>query len=520
MKGERPNLHLQIPPPSGSTSLSSQPSSAESPFPFPPDSGSSSVFFSDGPSKTPGSAEIRTDPLTRLPSQSPTSHSHPTTPLSHAGPSSLHAFSSGYSASGPQGLPQGRPASLGPFDMQPGTPGTPRRAQQVDPYFRSQLLQHQQGHLPQPHHGSQESLGPLESPHSRGAGLGESPMFSPPHNPHHGDPFRIQQGMGRLEYGASPSHSAMASSSSSTGQYRADMRAPSPRSTAAGRPDLPTGSPAGMVEPGDGLFKAPLTPRMHQAEGGTFHTGASPNHHSESHKKSPSHALSDPHAQPLTPRPQSGDGCLLGLQRQPVMQQDPCARVPSSPQSQCGSLSPHTPGGPSSDAYSVQSPATPRFQSPDPCSQPPSRPQSRDHFAPTHKPPRPPSVAQEASTSYKTSPHANQVPPTHPNNSSIGTEPLDISHNTGALQINQQHSQVAQGQLQQPQNQQNIGTESYNTRVPPLSGSQEQLTLRPPDTTHPPSLQSTQEMPDMPAVQDATLVGLSPSELEKHKQVS
>lgn len=528
MKTERPSLHLQIPPPSGSTAVCSQPSSAESPFPFPPDSGSSSVFFSDGPVKTPGSAEIRTDPLAKLPPQSPHSHSHPTTPFSHAGASPLQASSSGYFASGPQGHPQGRPASLGPFDMQPGTPGTPRRAQQVDPYFRSQLQQ-QQGHLPQSQHGSQESLGPPESPHARGTGLGESPIFSPPHNTHYGDPFRTQQAMGRPEYGSSPSPSAVASSPASTGQYKADMSAPSPRSSAVGRPDPSIGSPAGMLESGDGLFKAPMTPRMHQGEGGAPHPGASPSHPTEGYRQSPSHPFSDPHPQPpLTPRPQSADNCSLGPQRHPVAQQELCPRVPSSPQSQSSSQSPHTPGGLSNDAYSVHSPATPRFQSPDPCSQPPSRPQSRDPFATIHKPPRPPSVAPEGTASYKSSPHPNQQPSPHPN-SSIGdplsgkpSAPLTFSHSpsTGGFQVTQQ--QMLQGQLQQqqPPTQQNMGADGFSSRVPPPSGPQEVPAVCPPDAHHQPALPGTQEMPDISAVQDSALVGLSPSELEKHRQVS
>lgn len=525
-KGERPSLHLQIPPPSGSTSISSQPSSAESPFPFPPDSGSSSVFFSDGPVKTPLSADIRTDPLAKLPPQSPHSHSHPATPFSHAGASPLHASSSGYSASGPQGPPQGRPASLGPFDMQPGTPGTPRRAQQVDPYFRSQLQQ-QQGHLPQSQQGSQESLGPPESPHSRG--LGESPIFSPSHNTHYGDPFRTQQGMGRSEYGSSPSHSAVASSPVSSGQYRADMSAPSPRS-AVGRPEMSTGSPAGMMDCGDGLFKAPMTPRMHQGEGGALLPGASPSHHSEGYRQSPSHTFSDPHTHPsLTPRPQSGDSCSLGPQRHTVTQQEQCPRVPSSPQSQGSCQSPHTPGGLSNDAYSVQSPATPRFQSPDPCSQPPSRPQSRDPFATIHKPPRTP-LAPDGTTSYKTSPHPNHPSPGHPTNSSIGdplsgkpSAPPTFSRNSnaGGLQMNQQQTQMVQCQLQQPQpqTQLTLGGDNLSSRVPPPSGSQDLPAVNPPDIPHQPPLPGTQEMSDISAVQDPSLVGLSPSELEKHRQV-
>ncbi|XP_020490682.2 histone-lysine N-methyltransferase 2D isoform X2 [Labrus bergylta] len=539
VKGERPSLHLQIPPPSGSTSISSQPSSAESPYPFPPDSGSSSVFFSDGPVKTPGSAEIRTDPLAKLPPQSPHSHSHshshshPTTPYSHAGASPLQASSSGYSASGPPGPPQGRPASLGPFDMQPGTPGTPRRAQQVDPYFRSQLQQqnqhqHQQSHLPQSQQGSQESLGPPESPHSRNAGLGESPIFSPSHNIHYGDPFRNQQGMVRPDYGSSPSPSAVASSPASTGQFRADMSAPSPRASSVGRLDLSTGSPAGMLESGDGLFKAPMTPRMHQGEGGALHPGASPSHPSEGYRQSPSHSFSDPHTQPsLTPRPQSGDNCSLGPQRHPGGQQELCPRVPSSPQSQGSSQSPHTPGGNSNDGYSVQSPATPRFQSPDPCSQPPSRPQSRDPFATIPKPPRPPSAAPEGTASYKSSP-PNQQPPPHPTNTSIG-DPLSgkpstpptfsRSPSTGGFQITQQQSQILQGQLQQSQaqTQQTMGVDSFSSRAPPSSGSHELQAVRPSDTPHQSSLPGTQEIPDISAGQDPALAGLSPSERQRQR---
>lgn len=527
VKGERPSLHLQIPPPSGSTSISSQPSSAESPFPLPPDSGSSSVFFSDGLVKTPGSAEMRTDPLAKFPSQSPHSHSHQTTPFLHAGASPLQVSSSGYPTSGPQGPPQGRPASLGPFDMQPGTPGTPRRAQQVDPYFRSQLQQ-QQGHLPQSQRGSQESLGPPESPHSRGAGVGESPIFSPSHNIHYGDPFRNQQGIGRAEYGSSPSPSAVTSSPASIGQYRADMSLPSPRSSAVGRPELSTGSPAGMLESGGGLFKAPMTPRMHQGEGGTLHPGTSPSHPSESYRQSPSHPFSDPHSQPpLTPRPQSGDNCSVGPQRHPAGQQEICSRVPSSPQSQGSSQSPHTPGGLSNDAYSAQSPATPRFHSPDPCSQPSSRPQSRDAFVAIHKPPRPPSVAPEATANYKNSPHPNQPPPPHPNSSSGDPQSgkpsapptFSCSPSTGGFQITQQQSQMLQDQLQQPQTQQTIRADSFSSSVTTPSGSQELPAVRPPDAPHQPALPGTQEMPDISAVQDPALVGLSPTELEKHRQV-
>ncbi|XP_061842110.2 histone-lysine N-methyltransferase 2D isoform X1 [Nerophis lumbriciformis] len=517
IKGERPSLHLHIPPPSGSTSISSQPSSAESPYPFPPDSGSSSVFFSDGIAKTPGSAEIHTDPFAKLHPQSPRSHSHPPTPLTYAGASPIQASSSGYTASGPQGLPQGRPASLGPFDMQPGTSGTSRRAQQVDPYFRSQLQQ-QQGHSSQSQQGSQESLTPLQSPHSRSAAIGgESPVFSPPHNTHYGDPQRTQQAMGQTEYGASPLSSA--SSPAGPGQYRADMSAPSPRSNNVGRPDLATGSPVGMLESGNGYFKAPMTPRIHQGEGGALHPGASPSHPSEGYRQSPSHSFSDAHVQsPLAPKLQSGDNCSLGPQRHSVTQQEICPRVPSSPQSQGSCQSPHTPGGLSNDAYSAQSPLTPRFQSPDHCSQPPSRPQSRDPFTTIQKPPRPASGCPEGIISFKSSPNPNQPPPSHSNSGSMG-DPVTckpsapFNPSTGTIQIPQQQGHMVPGRPQQT-----TVADSHSSRHIPTSGSQELSALRPQDAPHQTTLPGTQEMPDVSAVQDPALVGLSPSELEKHRQ--
>ncbi|XP_049611795.1 histone-lysine N-methyltransferase 2D isoform X2 [Syngnathus scovelli] len=515
IKGERPSLHLQIPPPSGSTSMSSQPSSAESPFPFPPDSGSSSVFFSDGFTKTPGSAEIRTDPFAKLPPQSPRCHSHPPTPLSYAGASPVQASSSGYSASGPQGPPpQGRPASLGPFDMQAGTSGATRRAQQVDPYFRPQL-QHPQGHLSQSQQGSQESLTALASPHSRSAGMGiESPIFSPPHNTHYGDPQRTLQ----TEYVSSPVPSLASSPAS---QYQADMSAPSPRTAPVGRPDLAAGSPAGMLESGDGLFKAPLTPRMHQGDGTTLPSGASPSHPSEGYRQSPSHPFSDhPNQSSLAPKLQSGDAGCLGAQRHPVTQQEMCSRVPSSPQSQGSCQSPHTPGGLSNDAYSAQSPATPRFQSPDHSSQPPSRPQSRDPFVSVHKPPpRPTSAAPDGTASFKSSPNPNQSPQLHSSGSPIGDSlsgkpsapPPPFGPSAGTTQISQQQ---APGQPQQTQP--TAIADIYASR--PISGSQEVAAVRPQDPPHQPSLPGTQEMSDVSAVQDPALVGLSPSELEKHRQ--
>ncbi|XP_078806750.1 histone-lysine N-methyltransferase 2D isoform X4 [Oryzias latipes] len=510
-KGERPNLHLQIPPPSGCASVSSQPSSAESPFPFPPDSGSSSVFFSDGPSKTPLSAEIRADPLAKLPPQSPHSHSYPSTPFSHAGASPLQASSSGYSACGPQGPPQGRSASVGSFEMQPGTPGTPRRAQQVDPYFRSQLQQQSQ-------QGSQESIGPHESHHARAPGVVDLPIFSPSQNTHYGDCFRTQQGIGQAEFASSSSPSAVPSSPASTGPYRAELSVLSPHSSAAGRPELSSDSPAGGLESGDGLFKAPMTPRMHQGESGPLHPGASPSH-SEGYRQSPSHNLSDLHAP--SPRPQSADNCSIGPQRHPAAQQDlGGARVPSSPQSRSNSQSPHTPGGMSNDGYHARSPATPRFHSPDPCSQPPSRPQSTDPFTSIHKPPRTPSQTQEGAGSYKTSPHPHQPPSSNSANTSTG-DPLSgkpsappafsRSPTAGNFQITQQQVQTTQGQSPQPQV--TLGVDTHSSRAP-SSGSQD-LSVNPPDSAQQPV---SQEMPDMSPAQDPSLVGLSPPELEKHKQ--
>lgn len=541
MKGERPNLHLQIPPPSASASTPSQPSSAESPFPFPPDSASSSTFFPDGPMKTPGStADARTDPFAKLPPQSPHPHSQPSTPFSQASSSPLQPSSSGYPHPGPQGPPppppQGRPASLGPLDMQPGVPGNLRRAQQVDPFFRPQ----QQGHMPLPQpqlqSASQEPLCPPESPRSRATGQGDSPLFSPSHSTHYVDPFRNQQAAVRQEYGSSPSSSAVPSSPAGVGQYRADMSAPSPRSSSAGRQDIGTGSPAGMLDSGDGLFKAPLTPRMHQGEGGSMpgallHPGASPNHPSEGYRQSPSAPFSDPNTQPpLAPRPQSGDGSSPLPQRLPMPQQESHSRVPSSPQSQGSSQSPLTPGALSNDAYSVQSPATPRFQSPDPYSRPPSRPQSRDPFATLHKPPRPSSAVPEGSQTFRVSPHPNQPSPMPPCSPSMadplsgkppGMPAFSRSPGVGPHPMGQQQvripfgeAQALQAQLQQAQP---MGTD-FHPRMPLPPGAQDPTSVRLPDASQVPTMQSPGDMPEMPVGQDPAFIGLSP-EMDKNKQV-
>ncbi|CAL9703035.1 unnamed protein product [Knipowitschia caucasica] len=501
VKGERPSLHLHIPPPSSSTSVSSQPSSAGSPFPYPPDSGSSSVFFSDGPVKTPGSAEIRADPLSRLPSQSSHSYTHPSTQFSHSGTSPLHASSSGFSSSGPLGPPQGRPASLGPFDMQPGTPGTPRRAQQVDPYFRSQLQQQHQSLLSQSQHGSQEFLGLPQSPHSQG--YGDPSVFSPTHNSHYGDPFRIQQGVGRHDFRSSPSPSTLVVSPASQGQYRADLSVTSPRAASV-RPDSTANTPAAILDSAGSLFKAPLTPRL-QGDSCPSQPGASPNHPSEGYRQSPSNPYTEVHCQsPLTSRPQSGDGTLP---QRNVVQGDLCSRVPSSPQSQGSSQSPHTPGGLSNEA--VQSPAPPLFQSPDPGSQPPSRPQSRDPFSNTHKPRSSPS---EGNGGYKGSPHPNQ-PLSHqtincqvdPLSGKPSMAPPSGSPNHSVHPLAPQHTQVNQGQLHQPHTQ-------------AAAVSQDGVPLRPADASPQTTLSGSHDGTQDGSQEDPALIGLSPSDIEKHRQ--
>lgn len=510
MKGERPNLHLQIPPPSGSVSTSSQPSSAESPYPSAPDS-ASSAFFSDGPLKTPCSAD---DPFSKLPLQSPHHQSQPSTPYSHPSSSPLQASSSGYPLPGPQGATQGRPASFGSLDMQPGTP---RRAQQVDPFFRPQ---HQ---IPKPQQSSQEVLCSSESPRFRAVASGDAPLFSTPHAGHCGDPYRGQHVV-RQEHASSPS----ASSPAGVGPNRGEVSAPSPRSFC--RQDLSVGSPASL-DSGDGLFKAPMTPRMHQ--GDVSHPPcASPNHPPESYRQSPS-SFSDPYAQPpLTPRPQSGDSSSPLPQRLTAAQQDTHTRLPSSPQSQGSSQSPLTPGAISNDVLSVQSPATPRFQSPDPYSRPPSRPQSRDPYASMHKPSRPTSVTPEGNPHFRGSPHPIQQPPCSPSVADpLSGKPPAFSCSPGVgLQMGQQVAvqqqmntpQQAQVHLQQPQPQtQPAGGDlsQVNSRIALSSGNQDTSSVRPSDASHLPTMPGTQNLSDLSAGQDPALMSLSPSELEKHRQV-
>lgn len=521
IKGERPNLHLQIPPPSGSVSTPSQPSSAESPYPLAPDS-ASSTFFPDGPLKTPSSADVHTDPFSKLPPQSPHLQSQPCTPYSQPSSSPLPASSSGYPMPGPQGATQGRPANFGSLDMQPGTP---RRAQQVDPFFKPQQQ------IPKPQQPSQEALGLPESPRPRPGGPGDSQMFSPPHTTHCGDLYRGQHGASRQDHASSPSPSAIASSPAGVGPNRAEINAPSPRSS-FGRQDLSSGSPASL-DSADGLFKAPMTPRMHQGDAGGLSVshppGASPNHPPESYRQSPS-TFSDPYAQPpLTPRPQSGDGSSPLPQRLPVPQQETYSRLPSSPQSQGSSQSPLTPGAISNDVLSVQSPATPRFQSPDPYSRPPSRPQSRDSFASLHKPPRPSSVAPEGNSPFRGSPHHSQQTPCSPSVADpLSGKPPAFSCSPGVgLQMGQQQvvgqqqmmtPQQAQVHLQQPQSQtQPVGAE-FNSRIALPPGNQD-TAMRATDAPHLPNLPGVPDMSDLSAGQDPALMSLSPSELEKHRQV-
>lgn len=502
IKGERPRLHIQIPPPSGSLSTPSQPSSAESAFPFTPDT-ASSVFSPDGSLKA--STDVHINSFSKPPSQSSHAQSQLSTSYSQPSFSPLQA-SSGYPLPGPQGASQGRPTSLGSHDMQPGMP---RKAQQVDPFFKPQ----QQIFPPQPQQATQEPVGLPESPRPK-VTSGDSPLFSPPHTTHHGDTIRARQ-----EYTSSSSPSTVASSPGGTLQSRADMSAPSPRASIG----LGTNSPAGMGDSGGGLFKAPMTPRMHQGDAGTSCTplppNLSPNHPPESYRQSPS-AFSDVCVQsPHTPRPQSGDGSTTLIQRLPIPQQESYPKVASSPQSQ-GS-SPLTPGAFANDGISVQSPATPRFQSPDPHSRPPSRPQSRDPFTSLHKPPRPGSAVTEAT--FRGSPHSNQQPPCSP---SVGDPlsgkppgPPGFSRSPSMDLISQPQavgtkqvitSQQAQVQLQQLSSVPSMVAD-LNVKMQLPAGNQ--------DAHHLPVIPSTQELPDLSAVQDQSLIGLSPSELEKHRQV-
>ncbi|KAF5906764.1 histone-lysine N-methyltransferase 2D isoform X1, partial [Clarias magur] len=507
IKGERPSLHLQIPPPCGSLSTPSQPSSAESAFPFTPDT-ASSVFSPDGSLKASGSTDVHADSFPKPPSQSPHGQSQPSTPYSQPSFSPLQA-SSGYPLPGQQGAPQGRPTTLGSHDMQPGMP---RKAQQVDPFFKPQ----QQILPPQTQQASQEPVGLPESPRPKAVGTGDPSLFSSPHAALHGDPVR-----GRQEYTSSSSPSTVASSPGGMLQNRADMSVPSPRSSTG----LGTNSPAGMCDAGDGLFKAPMTPRMHQGDAVTSSAplppSLSPNHPPESYRQSPS-AFSDSCVQsPLTPRPQSGDGSSTLLQRLPL-QQESYPKVASSPQSQ-GS-SPLTPGALSNDA---QSPATPRFQSPDPHSRPPSRPpsrpQSRDPFTSLHKPPRPSSAVTEAS--FRGSPHSNQQTPCSPSvgdplsGKPSGPPGFSRSPSMDTLQISQQQamgskqvttSQQAQVQLQQSASMPPTMAADLNAKTQLPVGNQ--------DAHHLPVIPSTQELPELSAGQDQSLIGLSPSELEKHRQ--
>ncbi|KAG7477467.1 hypothetical protein MATL_G00069890 [Megalops atlanticus] len=457
-KGERPSLHLQIPPPpSSSGSTPSQPSSAESPFP--PDSGGSSrAFFPEGPVRTPGSAD---------PTQSPHPHSHPAAPYCHPSSSPSQAPSQGPPGQpphGPQGALQGRP-------------------QQADPFARP---------LQQLHHMPQEPSSPRQSPQPRGGAPAGSPLLSPSHSANFGD-FRQQ---------ASPS----------PGQQR------------GARQDPVSGSPAGPLDPGNGLFKAPLTPRAHQPDPGSASgchpVGTSPSHPSEAYRRSPSAAFSDPYSQPpLTPRP--GDSCSPSPQR-PLLQ-DP-SRVSASPQSQGGVQSPLTPGHLPNEAFCVQSPPTPRFQSQDPCLRPPLRPQSRDPFASLQKPPHPAAAPAEGMPAFGGSPQSGpQAPPPAGDPLSgkpPGAPPFSRSPGVEAFPGSLAQARLPpQPPLPPPQAQlQSAGADGYPARMQLPPSAPSSCSLRPPEAQQVPAPPSSQELPDLPGAQDPALSGLSPAELEKHRQ--
>ncbi|KAJ8260144.1 hypothetical protein GJAV_G00177570 [Gymnothorax javanicus] len=486
----RPALHLQIHPP-GLAPDPSQPSSAESPS-----------FLAEGPVKTPRSAGTPSDGLPKPPPQSPQPHSHPS---------------------------------------------IPSRPQQADPFPRAQ------------HPHFQEPPGPRGSPHTRGPM--EPPLVSPLRD---------------------------------TGQ------------------DLGSGSPAGPLSPGSGLFKAPPTPRAHQGDPGSSancHTPTTPSPGYES----PRTPLSDLYAQPpSTPRPLSGGSCS------PLPQQDPCCRVPSSPKPLTGMRSPMTPGALSSEPFSAQSPAMARFQSPDPCSRPPSRPQSREPLAAPLKPykstpegspalagspcegktalppPLPPSPGNPFTgkppgiPSLSRSPGSNMLAGIRPQLCSSAPAPIQPLQQPqaqtqppqkpqGQMQPLQQplaqmqplQQPLAQMQpLQQPQDQappQPHTQSQPQGQIQPLQQSQGQAQPQPQSQTQPlpqpqaqtqplpqPQAQPTaattfplkpqpppgasdassqwprdplqgpsrpaQEVPDLPGAQDPSLSGLSPAELEKHRQ--
>ncbi|XP_048874063.1 histone-lysine N-methyltransferase 2D isoform X4 [Brienomyrus brachyistius] len=507
---DRPHLHLQIPPPSGFLSTPSQPSSAEMPYPIPSDSGTSAALYPEGAFKV---EDLHTDSLAKLPPPSPCSHSQPSTPYSQPAsnplmPPSSHAHLS-------MGAPQGRPPSLGSVDMHPGTPGTPNR---VDPFCRHQP---QQGHpLHSLQQAPQEALGPPESTFSKASGPGDSPLLLQTHSSHFGDPVR------RQEYGSAPSPAAASSSPAGAGQHRPDfLGVPSPRSSSAVRQDLGSGSPAGMLEAGDGLFKAPLTPRNHQGDAagvpGFIPPSASPNQALEGYRQSPSTPFSDPYAQPpLTPRPPSRENCPCLPSRPLPALQDSCSRVPSSPQSQGSSQSPL-----SNDAFSVQSP---RFQSPSsPYSRPPSRPQSRDPFASLHKPPRPSSATPEGSPAFRASPQLGQqlpLPPPSPalvdplSGKPAGSPSFNRSPNMAMFPGTQSQVSMPFGECQPPQPQSHPTTDTFPARMSLPPGMPDSGSPRVPDTAHVPNMAGTQELPDISVSQDPGLIGLSPSELEKHRQ--
>ncbi len=79
-------------------------------------------------------------------------------------------------------------------------------------------------------------------------------------------------------------------------------------------------------------------------------------------------------------------------------------------------------------------------------------------------------------------------------------------------------TQQAQVHHQQPQSHTQPVCAEFNSRIALPPGNQE-ASVRATDAPHLPNLPGVQDMSDLSAGQDPALMSLSPSELEKHRQV-
>ncbi|KAG5836239.1 hypothetical protein ANANG_G00252470 [Anguilla anguilla] len=291
-------------------------------------------------------------------------------------------------------------------------------------------------------------------------------------------------------------------------------------------PDLGSGSRPGRSARG-GAVQGPPTPWAHQ---GTPPAATRPPRLGT--LPTPTASLPAALCRTLTPsRPSPSPPVRGGCSPSPS--RTPAPGCPAVPSPSLGAL-PLTPGALSSEAFSAQSPAASRFQSPEPCSRPPSRPQSRDPLAARSSPAaRPPVPRTEARPSRALPAKASRPRPTSSPSVLPGTplweaawvprfEPEPrlgrVPGNRPQLCSPAQAQAQAQAQIQHLQPQaQPAAAHNFPSRTQLPPGAPDAPSPWPREPQQGPG-RPPQELPDLAGPQDPALIGLSQAELEKHRQ--